>query len=122
MKSPGSLLKRALKLGISDILQYPLELEDFKDAIVKITKILAQYASFVEEKEVYPENRSKLLSKNIMVFSTKGGCPGKSFIATSLAVNLLKQSKKEVALFDMHYDTGDASLILNIYPSTLFLT
>src|SRR5665647_455764 len=40
----GNLLKRALKLGISDIIQFPFESNDFKDAIVKITKILGQYA------------------------------------------------------------------------------
>ena len=116
----GNLLKRALKLGISDILQFPFESDDFKEAIAKITKIMGQYASFTEENKVYSENRLKLSCKNIMVFSTKGGS-GKSFIATSLAINLLKKSKKEVALFDLHYDTGDASLILNIYPKhTIF--
>jgi pilus assembly protein CpaE len=116
----GNLLKRALKLGISDIIQFPFESDDFKDAIVKITKILGQYASYDEENKTHAENKSKLLCKNIMVFSTKGGA-GKSFVATSLAINLLRQSSKEVALFDMHYDTGDASLILNIYPKqTIF--
>jgi len=116
----GNLLKRALKLGISDIIQFPFESDDFKDAIVKITKILGRYASYDEENKAYTENKSKLICKNIMVFGTKGGS-GKSFVATNLAINLLKQSSKEVALFDMHYDTGDASLILSIYPKqTIF--
>ncbi len=116
----GNLLKRALKLGISDIIQFPFESDDFKDAIVKITKILGQYASYDEENKANVENKLKLLCKNIMVFSTKGGA-GKSFVATNLAINLLKKSSKDVALFDMHYDTGDASLILNIYPKqTIF--
>lgn len=119
-KVTGDLLKRALKLGISDILQFPFEADDFRDAIIKITKILEQYASSTQENKFYLENKSKLLCKNIMVFSTKGGS-GKSFVATSLAINLLNQSKKDVVLFDMHYDTGDASLILNIYPrQTIF--
>jgi pilus assembly protein CpaE len=119
-KVSGDLLKRALKLGISDILQFPFDLNELKNAIAKINKILGQYASFTEENKAYSESKSKLLCKNIMVFSTKGGS-GKSFIATSLAINLLRQSSKDVALFDMHYDTGDASLILNIYPKqTIF--
>jgi pilus assembly protein CpaE len=116
----GDLLKRALKLGISDILQFPFDLNELKYAIGKINKILGQYASSAEENKANPENKSRLLCKNIMVFSTKGGA-GKSFVATSLAINLLKQSSKDVALFDMHYDTGDASLILNVYPKhTIF--
>jgi pilus assembly protein CpaE len=119
-KVTENMLKRALKLGISDIIQIPFESDDFKDAIIKMIKILGQYASYDEENKVYSENKTKLLSKNIMVFSTKGGS-GKSFVATSLAINLLKRSSKDVALFDMHYDTGDASLILNIYPKqTIF--
>jgi pilus assembly protein CpaE len=116
----GDLFKRALKLGISDILQFPFDLHELKNAVVKINKILGQYATSVEENTAYVGSKSKLLCKNIMVFSTKGGA-GKSFIATSLAINLIKQSSKDVALFDMHYDTGDASLILNIYPKqTIF--
>jgi pilus assembly protein CpaE len=119
-KVTENLLKRALKLGISDIIQFPFESDDFKDAIVKITKILGKYASYDEENKAYTENKSKLLCKNIMVFSTKGGA-GKTFVATSLAINLLRQSSKEVALFDMHYDTGDSSLFLNIFPKqTIF--
>ncbi len=31
----GRLVKKGIKLGISDILQFPFELNDFKDAIVK---------------------------------------------------------------------------------------
>jgi len=118
-KVNDDLLKRALKLGISDILLFPLDLNELKSAMGKINKILGQYAT-AEENQAYSENKPKLLCKNIMVFSTKGGS-GKSFVATSLAINLLKQSKKDVVLFDMHYDTGDASLILNIYPKqTIF--
>ena len=119
-KVTGALLKRALKLGISDVLQFPFDLNELKDAVAKIVEILGQYVSRIEENKVYSENKSKLSCKNIMVFGTKGGA-GKSFVATSLAINLLKQSLKDVVLFDMHYDTGDASLILNIYPKqTIF--
>jgi pilus assembly protein CpaE len=119
-KVSGDLLKRALKLGIADILQFPFDLNELKNSIAKINKIFEQYVRSEKENKADSESKSKFLCKNIMVFSTKGGS-GKSFIATSLAISLLKQSRKDVALFDMHYDTGDASLILNIYPrQTIF--
>jgi len=59
--------------------------------------------------------KNKYIAKKIMVLGTKGGV-GKSFIAVNLAIDLYKQSKNDVILFDMDYRSADDATILNIVP------
>lgn len=56
------------------------------------------------------------MSKNIVVFSTKGGV-GKTLIATNLAVSLAKDQSKRVCLidFDLHV-AGDMARMLDLSP------
>ncbi|MFO7928540.1 MAG: P-loop NTPase [Candidatus Humimicrobiaceae bacterium] len=110
----AELLKKAIKLNIHDVLEFPFTYDEIKESIKRAENLFAD--AFVskadqEEKKDYNKNGPK----KIMVYSNKGGS-GKSFIATNLAIALHNQSKKDVALFDISYQFGDIALLLNLYP------
>jgi len=119
-KFSEELLKKAIKLGVFDIIQFPFEPKELKETILKAQKILSQFFSQVNENKISFEKNDDDICKKIMVFGTKGGS-GKSFLATNLSLSLKKLTNDNVVLYDVHYDHGDASLLLNIYPKhTIF--
>ena len=103
----SELLKRALKLNIHDVLEFPVDNKDFKESIERAEEV------FVAESE----NISKVtnFSKKIMFFSTKGGS-GNTFMSVNFALALRNRTKKEVILFDANYSFGDVALMLGLYP------
>jgi len=106
------LLKRALKINIHDVLEFPFDNKDFKESIQRAKDVF----------EAGSENISKEMhfSKKIMFFSTKGGS-GNTFMAINFALALKKCTKKEVILFDANYQLGDIALMLGLYPrNTIF--
>ena len=106
------LFKRALKLNIHDVLEFPFDNKDFKESIERAEEVF----------EAESENVSKVthLSKKIMFFSTKGGS-GNTFMAINFALALRNRTKKEVILFDANYHLGDIALMLGLYPrNTIF--
>ncbi|MBU4293758.1 MAG: P-loop NTPase [Actinobacteria bacterium] len=106
------LLKRALKLNIHDVLEFPFDNKDFKESIER--------AEVVFEAESENVSNVTRFSKKIMFFSTKGGS-GNTFIAINFALALRKRTKKEVILFDANYQLGDIALMLGLYPrNTIF--
>ena len=110
-KISSILLKKAIQLGISEVLKYPLDQKELIESLDNIQKRLGQFIAKVEENT----SNSESISKNILVFSTKGGS-GKSFLATNIALDLQKQTGKRTVLYDMHYENGDVSLMLDVYP------
>jgi len=106
------LFKRALKLNIHDVLEFPFDNKDFKESI--------QRAKDVFEAESENIGKETHFSKKIMFFSTKGGS-GNTFLAINFALALRKHTKKEVILFDANYQLGDIALMLGLYPrNTIF--
>jgi len=108
----AELFKRALKLNIHDVLEFPFDNKDFKESIQRAKDVF----------EAESENISKVthFSKKIMFFSTKGGS-GNTFMAINFALVLRKRTKKEVILFDANYQLGDIALMLGLYPrNTIF--
>jgi pilus assembly protein CpaE len=106
------LLKRALKLNIHDVLEFPFGKKDFKESIERAEEVF----------EAESENVSRVthFSKKIMFFSTKGGS-GNTFIAINFALALRKRTQKEVILFDANYQLGDIALMMGLYPrNTIF--
>ncbi|MBM3707152.1 MAG: hypothetical protein FJW69_02230 [Actinobacteria bacterium] len=119
-KFSDELLKKAIKLGVFDVIQFPFESKELKETILKAEKILAQLFNQVNENKISFDKNNDNSCKKIMVFGTKGGS-GKSFLATNLSLSLQKLTNKNVVLYDIHYDHGDASILLNIYPKhTIF--
>ncbi len=110
-KVSSALLKKAIQIGISEVLKFPLDQSELSESLHNIQKRLGQFVSSVEQNS----QNNGLTSNNILIFSTKGGS-GKSFIATNVALDLQKQTGKKTVLYDMHYENGDVSLMLDIYP------
>ena len=58
------------------------------------------------------------MSKNIVLFSTKGGV-GKTLIAANLAVTLAQDQRKRVCLVDLDVQVpGDMARMLNVSPQS----
>jgi pilus assembly protein CpaE len=107
----SELLKKAISLGISEVLQFPFNTEELNSSLNNIKKRLSQFITKIKENA----SSNKSISKNILTFSTKGGS-GKSFLATNIALDIQKQTAKKTVIYDLHYENGDISLMLDIYP------
>ncbi len=114
-KTSAELLKKAIKLNVHDVMEFPFTQDELKDSIRRAESIFINAFAVKTGKEEKEGDYGKAEKKKIMVYSTKGGS-GKSFIAVNLAIALRNQSKKEVALFDISYQFGDVALMLNLYP------
>jgi len=111
-EATSELFKKALKLNIHDILDFPFDNKDFKESMQRVNDV------FEAESEKIGE--ATHFSKKIMFFSTKGGS-GNTFISINFALALRERTKKEVILFDANYQLGDIALMLGLYPrNTIF--
>ncbi|MBU2598172.1 MAG: P-loop NTPase [Actinobacteria bacterium] len=113
-KFSTDILKKAIKLNIHDVIEFPFIYDELRDSI-KRTENMFLKSMEKPSIQIKEEEQRKKIHKKISVFSTKGGS-GKSFIAVNLAVDLAKFDKKRVVLFDLDYQFGDVALMLNLYP------
>ena len=109
------LLRKAIKLNIHDVLEFPFSYGVFCDSMDRVvdsfTELSIEKLGIKKDAgEIYQET-----SKKIVVFGTKGGS-GKSFVATNLAIDLLDNKKNRVVLFDLNYQFGDVAIMLDLYP------
>jgi pilus assembly protein CpaE len=108
------LLQQALRSGVKDVLQAPIEPAQLAEAVSRAAASLtyvapsapAEPASFAEDGE---------LGRVVTVFSPKGGA-GKSVIASNLAVILAIRSEKPVVLIDADLQFGDIAVMLKLSP------
>lgn len=108
------LLQQALRSGVKDVLQAPVEPAQLAEAVSRAAASLtfvapaapADAASYADDGE---------LGQVITVFSTKGGA-GKSVIASNLAVILAIRSEKPVVLIDADLQFGDIAVMLKLSP------
>ena len=115
----SSIFKKAIKLNIFDVLDFPFSYEDIIESINRARSNIKEGMAekgIVLEKESKPKSK---VSKNIMIFSSKGGT-GRSFIATNLSIDIYNQTKKRVVLVDLNYQSGDIALILGAVPKHTF--
>jgi pilus assembly protein CpaE len=103
-------IKRAMSAGARDYVVKPFKVNELLDTIKRIFQV----DQAKKKKIVSPVTASKLQSKVISVFSTKGGV-GKTTIATNLAVAIATTTKKKVALLDFDLQFGDVAISLNLY-------
>lgn len=111
------LLQRALRAGVKDVLQLPVDSGQLVDAVRRAAATLQVVAAPpVSPAFVADDGETGRL---VTVFSTKGGS-GKSVIATNLAVTLARRAKaagdKPVALLDAHLQFGDCAVMLKLSP------
>jgi pilus assembly protein CpaE len=107
------LMREALRAGVKDVLEAPVESRDLAEAVQKAASTL-QVAAPTPAVPGYGEGDGEL-GRVITVFSTKGGA-GKSVIATNLAVVLAQRSERPVVLVDADLQFGDIAVMLKLSP------
>ena len=107
------VLQRALRSGVKDVLQSPVDDEQLDTAIARVAAGLASAPTGALPP--LPEDGAGELGRVIMVFSTKGGS-GKSVIASNLAVLLAERSERPVVLVDADLQFGDVAVMLKLTP------
>ncbi len=108
------LLQRALRAGVKDVLQSPVEALDLQAAVERVARTIAPVSAPTtptSDLSIEPGE----LGRVVMVFSTKGGS-GKSVIASNLAVLLAQRSEKPVVLVDADLQFGDVAVMLKLSP------
>jgi pilus assembly protein CpaE len=108
------VLQRALRAGVKDVLQSPVESIDLLGAVDRVARSLVATNGPTTLPTSFEEPEGEL-GKVIMVFSTKGGS-GKSVIASNLAVLLAQRSEKPVVLVDADLQFGDVAVMLKLTP------
>jgi len=103
-------MKRAMSAGARDYVIKPFGVNDLVETIRRVY----QLDQVKKKKITNPTITSKLQTKVISVFSTKGGV-GKTTIATNLAVAISASTNKKVALLDFDLQFGDVAISLNLY-------
>ena len=107
------MLQRALRSGVKDVLQSPVEPTQLAEAVARVAAGLIMSSPT-------PALPSDLdgdgdVGRVITVFSTKGGA-GKSVVATNLAVVLARRSERPVVLVDADLQFGDVAVMLKLSP------
>lgn len=103
-------IKRAMSAGARDYVIKPFGVNELIEGIRRVYQV----DQAKKKKIANPIAGTKLQSKVISVFSTKGGV-GKTTVATNLAVAIAANSKKKVALLDLDLQFGDVAICLNLY-------
>jgi pilus assembly protein CpaE len=99
------ILIQALRSGVKEFFQQPINKEEVKDALLR-------YSKRQENSRVKPVDKKK--GKIIDVLGSKGGI-GTTTVAVNLATNLVQlEGVKQVALIDMNLLFGEIPLFLGI--------
>jgi pilus assembly protein CpaE len=109
------VLQAALRAGIKDVLQLPVESQALADAVSRVASTLTVSTPAVAGGSGPVLEADGDLGRVITVFSTKGGA-GKSVIASNLAVVLAQRSPKPVVLIDADLQFGDVAVMLKLSP------
>ena len=107
------MLQRALRSGVKDVLQAPVEPVQLAEAVARVASGLVMAAPVPAVPGVIESDGE--LGRVVTVFSTKGGA-GKSVVATNLAVTLARRSEKPVVLVDADLQFGDIAVMLKLSP------
>jgi len=107
------LLQLALRSGVKDVLQAPVETDQLAEAVARVAAGLVMSAPVATNPAlVEPDGE---IGRVITVFSTKGGA-GKSVVATNLAVVLARRSDRPVVIVDADLQFGDVAVMLKLSP------
>jgi pilus assembly protein CpaE len=110
------VLQRALRAGVKDVLELPVESTTLAEAVARVANTLAVTVPATAGPSGVAMPADGELGRVITVFSTKGGA-GKSVIATNLAVVLAQRAKpKPVVLIDADLQFGDIAVMLKLSP------
>lgn len=107
-----SLLQRAMRAGVSDVVTFDSDPTDLEAAIDRAAEQLTSRMVAAPPAHVADEGAH---GRVVTVFSPKGGS-GKSVIACNLAVLLAQRSSEPVALVDADLQFGDVAVMLKLAP------
>lgn len=106
------LLQTALRSGVRDVVEHPVDRDDLQSAVERARAHSARFRETLS-----PEQRGEAVSHRVVtVFSTKGGC-GKSVIASNLAIMLHEATGEDVVLVDLDLQSGDLAIMMQLMPA-----
>lgn len=112
----ADLLRVAMRAGVSDVIESPLDEEKIEAAIEQfahdVLKRQSSEVATVDPDSAAPDSGA---GKVITVTSAKGGS-GKTVLATNLALVLSRIPDKKVCLVDADLQFGDVCLVLQLEP------
>jgi len=107
------MLQRALRSGVKDVLQAPVETNQLAEAVARVAAGLVMSAPTPTAPVALDADGE--VGRVITVFSTKGGA-GKSVVATNLAVVLARRTERPVVIVDADLQFGDVAVMLKLSP------
>lgn len=108
----ANLLRAAMRVGVSDVIEAPLTEEKIEQAISQFSSDMLQLR---RGGPGAPSGERADRGKVITVMSAKGGS-GKTVTATNLAVLLTREPDTTVCLVDADLQFGDVCLVLQLEP------
>ncbi len=107
------LLQRALRSGVKDVLQAPVDTNQLAEAVARVAAGLVMSAPAPTSTVAIDGDGE--IGRVVTVFSTKGGA-GKSVVATNLAVVLARRTDRPVVIVDADLQFGDVAVMLKLSP------
>ena len=107
------MFQRALRSGVKDVLQAPVETGQLAEAVTRVAAGLVMSAP--SPTLLASVDADGEAGRVITVFSTKGGA-GKSVVATNLAVVLARRTDRPVVIVDADLQFGDVAVMLKLSP------
>jgi pilus assembly protein CpaE len=111
----ADLLRKGMRIGVSDVLEMPLDEEKIEAAIEQFAHDVLHRKSSAAAVHRPAEDEPKQEGRIITVSSAKGGS-GKTVLATNLALLLNRFPDKKVCLVDADLQFGDVCLVLQLEP------
>jgi pilus assembly protein CpaE len=109
----SNLLRSAMRVGISDVIEAPLTEEKIRAAIEQFSsEVLRPKMGAGEPAQAAEPDRGRIIG----VMSAKGGS-GKTVAATNLALLLTRLPDARVCLVDADLQFGDVCLVLQVEPT-----
>jgi pilus assembly protein CpaE len=111
----SDLLRQAMRAGVSDVIEIPLDEQKVEEAIERFAHDVLKRpkASSSSTAPAAPEEGDK--GRIVTVWSAKGGS-GTTVVATNLALLLNRIPDKKVVLVDADLQFGDVCLVLQLEP------
>lgn len=108
------LLRRALRAGVSDVLDADASAGEILDAVVTAHEASRRERAHDDAVAVVEETDTTG-GKVVTVFSTKGGV-GKTVLSTNLATAMVTDAKLNTVIVDLDLQFGDVAIMLGLEP------
>ncbi|MGF1618561.1 MAG: CpaE family protein [Acidimicrobiia bacterium] len=110
----SDLLRQAMRSGVSDVIEVPLDEQKVEEAIERFAHdVLKRPKAAGTTAPAAPEEGEK--GRIVTVWSAKGGS-GTTVVSTNLALLLNRIQDKKVVLVDADLQFGDVCLVLQLEP------